>query len=118
MLFRSDIGTAVFPDAECKIFLTATVGERARRRALDLEQRGFPVPPLAELEAAIAERDHLDSSREVAPLLKAEDAVEVITDGLSVEEVITVLEDHVRARVPEDAWPGPNAAGVTSGARG
>jgi pantoate ligase/cytidylate kinase len=107
-----DIGTAVFPDAECKLFLTATVGERARRRALDLEQRGFPVPPLAELEAAIAERDHLDSSREVAPLLKAEDATEVITDGLTIEEVITELVDLFRARVPEDAWPGPNAAGA------
>ena len=55
-----DIGTAVFPDAELKVFLTATPAERARRRALDLEQRGFAVPPLAELEAQIAERDHLD----------------------------------------------------------
>ena len=109
-----DIGTAVFPDAECKVFLTATVAERARRRALDLEQRGFPVPPLAELEAAIAERDRLDSSREVAPLLQAEDAAEVITDGLTIEEVIAALEDHFRVRVPEDAWPGPSAAGEGS----
>jgi pantoate ligase/cytidylate kinase len=104
-----DIGTAVFPDAECKVFLTATVAERARRRALDLEQRGFPVPPLAELEAMIAERDRLDSTREVAPLLQADDAVEVITDGLTIEQVIAVLEDHFRERVPEDAWPGPDA---------
>jgi pantoate ligase/cytidylate kinase len=109
-----DIGTAVFPDAECKVFLTATVAERARRRALDREQRGFPVPPLAELEAAIAERDRLDSSREVAPLLQAEDAAEVITDGLTIDEVIAALEDHFRARVPEDAWPGPSAAGEGS----
>ena len=42
-----DVGTAVFPDADLKVFLTATVGERARRRALDLEQRGFPVPELS-----------------------------------------------------------------------
>ena len=104
-----DIGTAVFPDAECKVFLTATVAERARRRALDLEQRGFPVPPLAELEAMIAERDRLDSTREVAPLLQADDAAEVITDGLTIEQVIALLEDHFRARVPEDAWPGPDA---------
>jgi pantoate ligase/cytidylate kinase len=104
-----DIGTAVFPDAECKVFLTATVAERARRRALDLEQRGFPVPPLAELEATIAERDRLDSTREVAPLLQADDAAEVITDGLTIEQVIAVLEDHFRERVPEDAWPGPDA---------
>jgi pantoate ligase/cytidylate kinase len=107
-----DIGTAVFPDAECKVFLTATVAERARRRALDLEQRGFPVPPLAELEAMIAERDRLDSTREVAPLLQADDAAEVITDGLTIEQVIAVLEDHFRERVPEDAWPGPDAPSI------
>jgi pantoate ligase/cytidylate kinase len=102
-----DIGTAVFPDAELKVFLTATPAERARRRALDLEQRGFPVPALAELEAQIRERDHLDSSREVAPLCQAEDAVELITDGLTIEAVIQRLVDLFRERVPEDAWPGP-----------
>jgi pantoate ligase/cytidylate kinase len=101
-----DIGTAVFPDAECKVFLTATVAERARRRAQDLQQQGFPVPPLAELEASIAERDRLDSSREVAPLRQAEDAAELVTDGLSIDEVIAALEDLFRERVPEDAWPG------------
>ena len=100
-----DIGTAVFPSAECKVFLTATVAERARRRALDLEQRGFPVPPLQELEASIAERDQQDSSRAVAPLRQAEDAMELITDGLTIEQVIAALEDLFRARVPEDAWP-------------
>ena len=102
-----DIGTAVFPDAELKVFLTATTAERARRRALDLEQRGFAVPPLAELEAQIAERDHLDSTRAVAPLTQAADAVEVITDGLSIEAVIEQLVDLFRSRVPHDAWPDP-----------
>ena len=100
-----DIGTAVFPDAELKVFLTATTAERARRRALDLEQRGFPVPPLAELEGQIAERDHLDSTREVAPLCMAEDAVELITDGMAIEAVIQALVDLFRQRVPEEAWP-------------
>jgi len=104
-----DIGTAVFPDAELKVFLTATVAERARRRALDLEQRGFAVPPLAELEAQIAERDHLDSSREVAPLRQADDAVELVTDGLPIEAVIQALVDRFRERVPEEAWPTPAA---------
>ncbi|MEB3264790.1 MAG: bifunctional pantoate--beta-alanine ligase/(d)CMP kinase [Synechococcus sp.] len=102
-----DIGTAVFPDAELKVFLTATPAERARRRALDLEQRGFPVPPLAELEAQIRERDDLDSSRAVAPLRQADDAVELITDGLPIEAVIQRLIDLFRQRVPEDAWPAP-----------
>ncbi|MCP9819041.1 bifunctional pantoate--beta-alanine ligase/(d)CMP kinase [Synechococcus sp. Cruz-9H2] len=102
-----DIGTAVFPDADLKVFLTATVAERARRRAQDLEQRGFAVPSLAELEALITERDRQDSTREVAPLLQAEDAVELITDGLAIEEVITTLVDLFRERIPEEAWPAP-----------
>ena len=106
-----DIGTAVFPDAELKVFLTATTAERARRRALDLQQRGFAVPALAELEAQIAERDHLDSSRAVAPLTQAADAVELITDGLSIEAVLERLVDLFRARIPHDAWPDPQAGG-------
>ena len=105
-----DIGTAVFPDAELKVFLTATVAERARRRALDLAQRGFAVPELAELAAQIAERDHLDSSRAVAPLVQAADAVELVSDGLSIAAVIDQLEQLFRERVPADAWPGPAAA--------
>jgi len=105
-----DIGTAVFPDAELKVFLTATVAERARRRASDLEQRGFPVPPLAELETQIAERDHLDSTREVAPLLQAPDAEELVTDGMTIEAVIQALVDRFRQRVPEEAWPDPGPA--------
>ena len=102
-----DIGTAVFPDAECKIFLTASVAERARRRAADLAQRGFPVPDLHELEAQIADRDHQDASRAFAPLRQAEDAVELVTDGMGVEAVIEALVDLVRCRVPEEAWPDP-----------
>jgi pantoate ligase/cytidylate kinase len=102
-----DIGTAVFPDADLKVFLTATVAERARRRAQDLALRGFPVPDLAELESLIAERDHLDANRETAPLLQADDALEVITDGLGIEEVISLLVDLFRERIPEEAWPGP-----------
>ena len=102
-----DIGTAVFPDADLKVFLTATVGERARRRALDLEQRGFPVPELSELEAQIAERDHLDSTRAEAPLVQADDAVELVTDGMSIEAVIDALVEQFRSRVAEEAWPTP-----------
>ncbi len=103
-----DIGTAVFPAAECKVFLTATVAERARRRAQDLQRRGFPVPDLAELEAQIAERDRQDSCREVAPLRQAEDAVELVTDGMEIEAVIQALVDLFRERVPEEAWPEPS----------
>lgn len=110
-----DIGTAVFPDADCKVFLTATVAERARRRAEDLRGRGFVVPPLAELEASIAERDHSDASRAVAPLRQAEDAVELVSDGLSVEAVLEALVDLFRQRVPEEAWPEPEPSQLQQG---
>jgi pantoate ligase/cytidylate kinase len=112
---RRALGTAVFPDAECKVFLTATVAERARRRAEDLRQRGFPVPPLQELEASIAERDRLDSTRAVAPLRQADDAVELVTDGMTIEAVIEALVDLFRERVPEDAWPGPASPPAADG---
>ncbi|WP_415411369.1 bifunctional pantoate--beta-alanine ligase/(d)CMP kinase [Synechococcus sp. A10-1-5-9] len=102
-----DIGTAVFPDADVKVFLTATPEERARRRAKDLEARGHAVPELSELEAQIVERDRLDSTREVAPLVQAEDATELITDGMSIEAVIDALEDLFRFRVAEEVWPTP-----------
>jgi pantoate ligase/cytidylate kinase len=100
-----DVGTAVFPDAECKVFLTASVAERARRRAQDLRQRGLPVPSMAELEQQIAERDQRDCSRAVAPLRRAEDAAELVTDGLEIDAVIEALVILFRRRVPEDAWP-------------
>ena len=103
-----DIGTAVFPDAELKVFLTATPKERARRRALDLEARGHEVPALPELEAQIVERDRLDSTREVAPLLQADDAIELISDGMSIDQVIDALEDLFRRRVGEEVWSTPS----------
>lgn len=104
-----DIGTAVFPDADVKVFLTATPEERARRRAKDLEARGHAVPDLAELEAQIVERDRLDSTRDVAPLVQADDATELITDGMSIEAVIDALEDLFRFRVAEEIWPKPES---------
>ncbi|PZU96314.1 bifunctional pantoate--beta-alanine ligase/(d)CMP kinase [Cyanobium sp. ULC084] len=103
-----DIGTAVFPGADLKVFLTATAAERARRRAHDLSERGYGVPDLAELEAQIAERDRLDSTRSIAPLLQASDAVELVTDGMGVEAVIAELVMLFRQRIPEEAWPVPD----------
>jgi pantoate ligase / CMP/dCMP kinase len=81
-----DIGTHVFPDAELKIFLTASVAERARRRQQDLMAQGQEIS-LAELEQAIAERDHKDSTRDFAPLKKAADAIEIQTDDMDINEV-------------------------------
>ncbi len=92
-----DQGTVVFPDAECKIFLTATPEERARRRVKDLKAQGEDVT-LDEVLAAQQMRDHRDSSREVGPLVAAEDAVEVLTDGLTQEQVVDRLESLVRER--------------------
>ncbi|WP_017307179.1 bifunctional pantoate--beta-alanine ligase/(d)CMP kinase [Spirulina subsalsa] len=83
-----DIGTRVFPDADLKIFLTASVQERARRRLQDLQEQGIPGGNLEELEAQIAERDRLDSTRPTSPLRKSLNAIEIITDGLTIETVI------------------------------
>lgn len=83
-----DIGTAVFPNAELKVYLTATVAERARRRSADLIQRGLPLPGLEQLEQEINRRDQLDSTRAVAPLCKASDALELVSDGMSIEQVV------------------------------
>ncbi len=82
-----DIGTTVFPEAELKIFLTATIQERARRRQADLLEQGQEPPALEVLEQQIFERDRKDSTRAVSPLKKAGDAIELLTDGLTIEEV-------------------------------
>jgi cytidylate kinase len=82
-----DIGTHVLPDAEVKIFLTASIQERARRRWSELRAKGND-PQLSDMEKEIAERDHRDMNREVAPLRQAEDAVLVDTTGISIEQVV------------------------------
>ena len=86
-----DIGTNVFPDAELKIFLTASVAERAKRRMLDLQNQGYKDIDLAQLETEIQQLDDKDSNRAIAPLKQAEDAIELITDNLTIEEVINKI---------------------------
>ena len=83
-----DIGTHVFPDAELKIFLTASVEERARRRRADLQNQGEAELSLERMQQDLSERDWKDSHREIAPLQKASDAIEIQTDGLSITQVI------------------------------
>lgn len=92
-----DIGTVVFPHARAKFFVTATVEERARRRTEELQARGETVDP-AQVQADVAERDRRDMEREHSPLCQADDAVEVLTDGLSIEQVLDQLEQAVRER--------------------
>ncbi len=93
-----DQGTVVFPDAQCKIFLTASPAERARRRLLDLEKRGEQAT-FAEVLEQQNLRDERDAAREVGPLKPASDAILVITDGLTPEQVVARLESLVRERM-------------------
>lgn len=89
-----DQGSLVFPRADCKIFLTATPPERARRRQGEIEKRGERADYQKILDQ-IRRRDHRDSRREVGPLVMPEDAVEVVTDGMSIEEVVERLVEIV-----------------------
>ncbi|MGC7945607.1 (d)CMP kinase [Bacillus sp. II_CA] len=82
-----DIGTHVLPDAQVKIFMLASVEERAERRHLENMNKGFD-SNLEQLKEEIAQRDKLDSEREVSPLKKADDALELDTTSLSIEEVV------------------------------
>lgn len=93
-----DIGTNVLTDADCKIFLTASAAERAKRREEELRSRG-QVRPRQELLQEILRRDRMDSERKVAPLRTADDAVVVQTDGLSVGQAL----DQVLAIVTRPA---------------
>ncbi|HEY9614270.1 bifunctional pantoate--beta-alanine ligase/(d)CMP kinase [Allocoleopsis sp.] len=92
-----DIGTHVFPNAELKIFLTASVQERARRRQQDLKDRELLSVSLEQLERDIQQRDIRDSTRALAPLRKAADAIEIVTDGLSIAEVTERIVSYYRS---------------------
>ena len=95
-----DMGTVVFPDAPLKIYLTATAEERARRRFAELNERGLDVT-LSGLLEDIKARDHRDMTREVAPLVPAEDAIEIDTSEFNAmqvfDKVITLVDEAVLA---------------------
>ncbi len=91
-----DQGTVVFPNASLKIFLTASPAERARRRCEEERARGREVA-IEEVLAAQNRRDEADANRDVGPLVPAADAIHVITDGLSHEEVVERLVILIRA---------------------
>lgn len=93
-----DQGTIVFPAAACKIYLTADPEERARRRHQDLLDGGEEVT-YDEVLAKQNQRDQRDLNRDCGPLVKAGDAVEVLTDGLTSEQVVDRLESLVRQRM-------------------
>ena len=100
-----DIGTVVFPNAQVKVFLTADPRERARRRVLQRHQNDAQPLTTEQLEAevdetlnALKQRDKLDSSREVAPLVPAEDAVHVDSTAHTIDEVVRIIEDLINQR--------------------
>lgn len=86
-----DIGTVVFPNAEVKVFLTASPEERAQRRALQNVQRGFGETDAAAILADIIARDEADSTRDVAPLKPADDAHMLDTTGMTIDEVCEAI---------------------------
>ena len=92
-----DIGTVVVPEACAKIFLTASVEERARRRWLEMKEKGYH-PQLAELQQDIEQRDKQDREREIAPLRQAEDAVLVDTTGMPIESVVEKIVEVYNGR--------------------
>jgi cytidylate kinase len=99
-----DIGTIVFPDAQLKIYLTADLNERARRRVRDLNAQGI-VQTEGEVSQALAERDERDSTREHSPLQRASDAVVVdtthLTLGEQVEQIVAMARQREKSQKPQ-----------------
>ncbi len=85
-----DIGSYVFPDADYKFFLIATPEERGQRRFIELSKKGYETT-LEEIIQDIIKRDKIDSNREFAPLVKAEDAIEIDTTGKTIDEVVETV---------------------------
>jgi CMP/dCMP kinase len=96
-----DIGTHVLPNAEVKVFLLASVEERALRRHAENLEKGFS-SDLEKLKDEIATRDKIDSEREIAPLKKAADAKEIDTTSLTIHEVVEKIMDLVRERIEKE----------------
>jgi cytidylate kinase len=94
-----DIGTVVFPDADVKFFLTANVDERAKRRLAELEASGADAPSFEELKRQIEVRDRGDSTRAVAPLKRAEDAIAIDTSPMTLDQVVSEMERLARERL-------------------
>lgn len=92
-----DMGTVVFPDAELKIYLTASVEERAERRLKQLQQKGMSAN-LADLQDSIQARDEQDMNRSVAPLVPADDAIVIDSTSMSIDEVFAELMAHAEQK--------------------
>lgn len=97
-----DIGTQVLPNAEVKIFLVASVDERAERRYKENIAKGI-ASDLVTLKEEIKQRDYLDSHREVSPLKQAQDATLIDTTGMSIQDVVAAIETIVTATLQDNA---------------
>ena len=90
-----DITTVVFPDADVKIYLTALIDERAKRRALEYAQKGTELP-VSEVKENLQKRDMIDSNREVSTLTQSPYAIEVDTSDVTIEEQVNIILGHVK----------------------
>lgn len=95
-----DIGTTVFPDAELKIFVNASAEMRARRRFLEMSEKGEPVN-YEEVLANVVRRDHIDETREESPLRRAEDAIDLDNSNMTIDEQNSWLEDQYKRVINE-----------------
>ena len=91
-----DIGTVIFPDAAIKFFLTASIDERAKRRLAELEAQDSDTISFEDLKEQIRLRDEGDSTRAIAPLKKAEDAIEIDTTSLTLDQVVERMAKEIR----------------------
>lgn len=92
-----DIGTVVFPNAEIKLFLETDIEERVRRRMLEYKEKGVEMSE-QDIRENMLKRDHIDSTREIAPLKKAEDAIEIDTTKFTIDEVANKILELVKDR--------------------
>jgi len=94
-----DIGTVVFPHADFKFFLNASIDERAKRRWTENQKKGLSTKTLQEIKEELAFRDKTDSTRKIAPLKKAEDAIEIDTTNLSIKQQVDKLYGIIKDEI-------------------
>ena len=96
-----DVGSVVFPDAELKVFMTANLHTRAERRQQELLEKGEMVD-LEEIKNNLGERDRIDSSREVGPLIKVSDAIEIDTSYIDFEDQVAQIVDLAKKIIEKE----------------
>ncbi len=92
-----DIGTVVFPDADVKIFLTASLEQRVQRRSKEYDIKGIHIP-VENIKENLVRRDNIDSTRKASPLIKAAGAIEIDTSSVTIEEQVQLILDEVRKK--------------------